>query len=40
MTSFILKLIAMTTMVTDHAAVLFFGNNMVMRVIGRFSVLT
>lgn len=40
MTSFILKLIAMTTMVTDHAAVLFFGNNMVMRVIGRFSFLT
>ena len=40
MTSFVLKLIAMVTMVVDHTGAVFFGNNMIMRIIGRLAFLT
>lgn len=40
MTVFALKLIAMLTMVIDHAGLLLCDNNMVMRTIGRFAFLT
>lgn len=40
MTSFALKLIAMTTMVIDHTGDVFFGNNLIMRTIGRAAFLT
>jgi hypothetical protein len=39
MTLFILKIIAIITMTTDHAASAFFDNMMVMRVIGRIAFL-
>lgn len=37
MTIFIYKLIAVITMLFDHMGDSFFGNNMVMRCIGRFA---
>ena len=40
MTSFILKLIAMSTMVIDHTGAVFFDNNIIMRTIGRLAFLT
>ncbi len=38
MTAFHLKLIAMITMTTDHIAIVFVENNMIMRSIGRIAV--